>query len=248
MGLLDRAIGALNKAYAKVDVLDGPGDLRFRRPDALLAGGRQATGRITGIERRLADGSERTILAVAVDGGLRAGMHPVVAPIGRLRLGMPVLVRCDGRHAVLDWPAMCARWTLEPGSPSHRFEDAPEDGVSDRALDARVQKRLKRWTPGRGTLVGLERRLVLGMPSENWTAPVALGAGGEAATGADEVPCYARWLAAPGAQVPLAVDPGDPSRCVIDWAAAAVEHAVRAGGLDDPPPPGSVAEADEARR
>ena len=248
MGLLDRLIGAVNGIHSRVDVLDGPGDLRFRRPDALLAGGRQATGRITGIERRLADGGERTVLAVAVDGGPRAGLQPVVAPIGRLRLGMPVLVRCDERHAVLDWPAMCARWALEPGSPSHRFEDAPEDGVRDRALDARVQKRLKRWTAGRGTLARLERRHVLGMPSENWTARVALAGGGEAATGADEVPCYARWLAAPGAEVPLVVDPEDPSRCVIDWAAAAVEHAARAGGLDDRPPLGSVAEADEARR
>ena len=249
MGLLDRLIGAVNGVYGAADVIDAPVvDRSFSRPEALLAEGRPATGRIVGIERRLSDGTETDVIAVAVDGGPRAGMQPLVSPVGRLRLGMPVLVRRDDQRAVLDWPAMCARWGIDPRSPSHRFEDAPQDGVRDRALDARVRKRLERWAPARGTLLALDRRLVFGMPSQNWTVRVALAGGGEAVSGADVVPFYARWLAAPGAELPLVVDPGGPAVCTVDWAEAAVEHAGRAGGLDDPPTPGSVAAADEHAR
>ena len=56
------------------------------------------------------------------------------------------------------------------------------------------------------------------------------------------MPFYAGWLAAPGAEVPVALDAKDPAKASVDWAAAAVEAAVRAGGVDDPPPSSSIAE------
>jgi hypothetical protein len=55
------------------------------------------------------------------------------------------------------------------------------------------------------------------------------------------VPFYAGWLAAPGVEVPVAVDPKDPSKAVVDWAAAANEPTRAPGRLDDPPPDGSAA-------
>ena len=55
------------------------------------------------------------------------------------------------------------------------------------------------------------------------------------------VPFYAGWLAAPGAEVPVCVDPKDPAKAVVDWAAAANEPIHSPGRLDDPPPDGSAA-------
>lgn len=54
------------------------------------------------------------------------------------------------------------------------------------------------------------------------------------------IPLYAAWLAAPGAEVPVGVDPKDPAKAVVDWAAAANEPR-SPGQLDDPPPDGSAA-------
>jgi len=47
--------------------------------------------------------------------------------------------------------------------------------------------------------------------------------------------------AAPGAEVPVAVDPNDPAKAVVDWAAAANEPSRSPGRLDDAPPAGSAA-------
>jgi len=47
--------------------------------------------------------------------------------------------------------------------------------------------------------------------------------------------------AAPGAEVPAAVDPRDPAKAVVDWAAAANEPSRSPGRLDDAPPAGSAA-------
>jgi hypothetical protein len=49
------------------------------------------------------------------------------------------------------------------------------------------------------------------------------------------------WLAAPGAELPVVVDPQDATRAAFDWPAAAEEARDRAGTLADPPPDGSVA-------
>ena len=76
MGLLDRLIGAVNGVYDKVDVIDVPLDRRLARAETMLAEGRPAAGRLVGVVRRLSDGSDTNVIAVAVDGGPRAGMQP----------------------------------------------------------------------------------------------------------------------------------------------------------------------------
>ena len=96
--------------------------------------------------------------------------------------------------------------------------------------------------------LALRRKVVLGHGDEQLGPDARAGRRGEAADDGADVPFYARWIAAPGAGVPVAVDPGDPARAVVDWAAAALECAARAGGLGDAPPPGSIAALDEARR
>ena len=85
---------------------------------------------------------------------------------------------------------------------------------------------------------------MFGLPTPTWKLTLAV-AGGGAAQCADEVPFYARWLAAPGVELPVAFKPEDATKVVVDWARAAVEAAPRAGGVADAPPPGSVAERDE---
>ncbi len=247
MSLLDRVIAVVNVLGKPFWWLETAGsDGRLKRAGRLARDGTAASGVIVGIGRDSSDDTTTEVLALQVTGGPLAGCEPLVAPIGRLRLGMPVLVRHDDKHAVLDWPAMCARWGLHPGSPAYRRRRPPEEGVRDRALDARVRKRLEQWAPARAEILGFRRKVVLGMETENWDMVLALPGGREAAAG-DHVPFYARWIAAPGVSVPVVVDPRDAARVVVDWPAAAVEWRARAGGLDDAPPPGSIAELDEQR-
>ena len=107
---------------------------------------------------------------------------------------------------------------------------------------------MKRWTPARAEILGFRRKVVLGMETDNWDVTLARRRRRRGGAAGDHVPFYARWIAAPGVSVPVAVDPQDASRAVVDWPAAAVEWQARAGGLDDAPPPGSIAELDEQRR
>jgi hypothetical protein len=55
-----------------------------------------------------------------------------------------------------------------------------------------------------------------------------------------ELPFYAAWLAAPGADVPVALD---RDRVFVDWAGAAAEPSRTPARPSDPPPPGSAAAA-----
>ena len=111
-----------------------------------------------------------------------------------------------------------------------------------------MQKHLKKWTPGRGTIVRMEQRTALGMTTQNWDVELELADGSHATASKEVIPFYACWLARPGVEVPVVVDPEDPISASVDWPAAANEAADRAGGLDDSPPPGSAAEAIEAAR
>ena len=78
-------------------------------------------------------------------------------------------------------------------------------------------------------------------PSLNFDVVLRLDDGAQAVAGNTEIPFYASWLAAPGSEVPVAVDPKDPAKAVVDWAAAANEPSRSPGRLDDPPPEGSAA-------
>jgi hypothetical protein len=223
-------------------------DPAFKRADAALEVGGAAVATIVGIERRLDDGTVTRFVAVAVPtasgastGGVQV-MHGPAHVLARLRLGGEVLVRhSDGDQLVLDWPAMCAIWGAadEPGQKRRR--KPPGNGVTDKAVDGADQRRLKKWTPRRATITALSRRDGVMGPTLNFDVALRLDDGAQAVAGNTEIPFYAAWLAAPSAEVPVAVDPKDPAKAVVDWAAAANEPSRSPGRLDDPPPDGSAA-------
>jgi hypothetical protein len=226
------------------DIVD-PG---FKRADRALAKGAAAGATIVGIEQKLDDGTTTRFVAVAIptaNGTRTAGVHVMHGPahvLARLRLGVEVLVRhSDGDAVVLDWPAMCERWGVTDEPAQKRRRKPPAEGVTDRAVDSGAQRRLKKWTPRRATIVSLTRRDSPFGPSLNFDVALCLEDGSHAVAAKTEIPFYAGWLAAPGAEVPVVVDPKDPAKAVVDWAAAANEPGHSPGGLDDPPPDGSAA-------
>ncbi len=223
-------------------------DPGFKRAERALEMGTAAGATIVGIEQKLDDATATRFVAVAVPtaSGTRTEgvqvMHGPAHVLARLRLGMEVLVHhSDGDAVVLDWPAMCSLWgvTDEPGQKRRR--KPPENGVTDKAVDWADQRRHKKWTPGRATITALSRRDGVGGPTLNFDVALRLTDGAQAVAGNTGIPFYAAWLAAPGAEVPVALDPNDPAKAVIDWAAAANEPGRAPGRLDDPPPDGSAA-------
>jgi hypothetical protein len=223
-------------------------DPGFKRADRALEKGAAAGATVVGIEQKLDDGTTTRFVAVAIPtvngthiGGVQV-MHGPAHVLARLRLGVEVLVRHDdGDAVVLDWPAMCARWGVADEPAQKRRRKAPAEGVTDKAVDWADQRRLKKWTPRRATITGLSRRDSVMGPTLNFDVALRLDDGAQAVAGNAEIPFYAAWLAAPGAEVPVAVDPKDPAKAVVDWAAAANEPSRSPGRLDDAPPNGSAA-------
>ena len=223
-------------------------DPGFKRADTALEMGAAGAATVVGIERTLDDGTATRSVAVAVPtasgactGGVQV-MHGPAHVLARLRLGVEVLVRHnDGDQVVLDWPAMCALWGVADEPGQRRRRKPPGDGVVDKAVDWADQRRLKKWTPRRATITALNRRDGGMGPTLNFDVALRLDDGSQAVAGNTEIPFYAAWLAAPGAEVPVAVDPKDPAKAVVDWAAAANEPSRTPGRLDDPPPDGSAA-------
>ena len=169
-------------------------------------------------------------------------MHGPAHVLARLRLGVEVLVRhSDGDAVVLDWPAMCALWDVTGEPAQKRRRKPPGNGVADKAVDWADQRRLKKWTPRRATITALSRCDGVMGPTLNFDVALRLDDGAQAIAAKTEIPFYAAWLAAPGATVPIAVDPKDAAKAVVDWAAAANEPSRSPGRLDDPPPDGSAA-------
>ena len=223
-------------------------DPGFKRADSALEKGAAASASVVGIEKKLDDGTPTCFVAVAVPtaSGTRTGgvqvMHGPAHALARLRLGMEVLVaHSDGDAVVLDWPAMCARWNVAGEPAQKRRRKPPAEGVTDRAVDWADQRRLKKWTPRRATITALSRRDGTMGPTLNFDVALQLDDGAQAVAANTEIPFYAAWLAAPGAAVPIAVDPKDPAKAIVDWAAAANEPGRSPGRLDDPPPDGSAA-------
>jgi hypothetical protein len=243
MGLLSW----LNRRGA--DVLDpvivDPG---FKRADRALEKGEAAGATLVGIECKLSDGTLTRYVAVAIptaNGTRTGGVQVMQSPahvLARLRLGVEVIVRHDdGDAVVLDWPAMLARWGIEADPIQKRRRKAPATGVVDKAVDWGEERKLKKWTPQRATIVELRRiSNVFGM-TDDFDVTLELADGSSAVAGRSHVPFYAGWLAAPGAEVPVCVDPKDAAKAVVDWAVAANEPGRPPGRLDDPPPAGSAA-------
>lgn len=244
MGLLDRLIGAANRAeQAKTSAeLHVFRDRRFERAEELAAAGRPDEAVVTGIRRRLNDGTTETQVRLEWHapeprvGALRFGDD--LAPV--LRLGATVRVRTDGDTVALDIDAMTTRlagW-IDPGRRSRKV---PEQGIDDRALDARVLSRLRKWPAETAVVVSIEQARALGMPSQDWDVVVRRADGAHATIRRDHVPPYVRWFVRPGAELPVVIDPKDATRAQGDWPRLAEECAVAGGRWTDPPPDGSVA-------
>ena len=250
MGFLDKFINGVNKVSDPFVGLTYFTDPSIARADRLASAGAAANGRIVGIRRELADTIEQQVYAIEVDGldgPSRFGVQVGDAAQIRLRLGLPVLVRTDDKRAVLDLASMFGAWEVPGGDAIQRIRrKAPGDGIDDGALDARVQRRLKRWTPATAVIASIDPVTMLGMATENWDVRVTLADGTTSLSKKDQVPTYAAWWARPGAEVPVVVDPEDPSACAIDWPAVAA-HAPPAA-IDEDPPEGSIAALVEARR
>jgi hypothetical protein len=223
MGLLSW----LNRAATGIEITDRG----YARADRAARRGAAGTATIVGIEYTLDESSTKRLIAVddgAGASGIELGTGTAAAQV-RLHLGAEVRIRADGDRLVLDGSEISQKLRRKPPAP----------GVVDKAVTSGERKRLKKWTPRRATIVALSRRdSVLG-PTLNYVT-LRLEDGSHALAHKTEIPFYAAWFAAPGADVPVAVE-GD--RAVVDWAAAANEPGRPVGGLDDPPPAGSAAEA-----
>jgi hypothetical protein len=201
-------------------------DRGFARANRVMADGATTGARLVGIEQQLNDGTTKRYLAIASGGrvhGVELG-HGPAAVLARLRLGAEVRVRTDGDKLVLDAPEIAQKLRRRP----------PAEGVTDKAVDWGDQRRLKKWAPRRATIVSVQRRGA----TLSFDIGLTLDDGSPATAANAEIPFYAAWFAAPGAEVPVAVD---GACAVVDWAAAANEPGREPGGLDDPPPAGSAA-------
>lgn len=259
MGWFRRAAETLNTADP---LLDAQLALTpsIRRVARLEAQGTPANGVITGIRFSLNDDTTRCEYAVTTAGpsGFGAGTTPAdLTRFGvrtqptqgghRLRLGVPVVVKVDGKRGILDWEAMRAAWGLQGVVLNQEaMKSPPDNGVVDTAVDWRFDKRLKKGERARATITALGRRSAMGMATLNWDADLRLADGRVTQAGGQEVPAYAQWFAAVGVEVPIALDPKDPSKAAVDWAAAALEN-IGDVGFDDDPPAGSIAAQVEGR-
>lgn len=246
MGLLDRLIRGVNRAAEPVQDVLTPTDPTMARGGELERSGAAGTGVIVGIARSAKNEFIHTVYAVEVaspSGPQRFATEVTTTPhLHRLRLGLAVPVRTDGDRAVIDWPSLAARWNLGDGAPGQRTRrKVPADGVTDEALTSAAARALERGRRTTATIVALDRVMMLGLPTLNWDVHLRLDDGATVTSRKDQVPPYAWWLASSGALVPIGVDPRDPTRGAVDWAAL-TNAAAGPVGLDDQPPPGSIAE------
>ena len=245
MGLFKKILGGAEKVYDAKETLEFQvfHDRRFDRAEKLAAAGDPNTAVVTGIKRRYNDTFTETDIRLEwfapepQVGGIHYGADiPLV-----IRLGSTLAVKTDGDSVVVDAAAMAG----VPGAPKdagRRSRKAPDQGVDDKALDMSVLSRLGKWTPQEATVESLERVTVMGMPAENWHITVACADGTRALVKKDYVPPYVRWYVAPGAVVPVVVDPKDPTRAQVNWPLLAERAAVAGGTWQDDPPPGSLAD------
>ena len=235
MGLFKRNPPATSTAAPAVP-------LSVRRASKLEARGTPANGVITGMKFSLNDDTTREDYVVTALGtGARYAVRATTAVAHRLRLGLPVVMKDEGGRAVFDWEAMTAAWELPDrylGQDSLR--KVPDDGIEDGALDARVQRHLRKWSPVTATVMSLTRTKMFGLQTVNFDIELELADGSRARSKRDGVPSYGRWWAAPGAVVPAVVDPEDTSTANVDWRAVALSM-VEDVGFDDDPIEGSIA-------
>jgi len=217
--MLRRALEFLNRRQLDPGLTD-PG---FRRADRVQERGDAAAGTIVGVEQRLDEGT--TVRAIAVRTGATVAGIQVggdMAALARLQLGGEVELRQDGDKVVLAGPELTQKLRRKP----------PAEGVTD--------KTAKRRDPtARATIQSVTRRTSSFGATNDFDVALRLP-DGTTATMKSEIPFYAAWLAAPGAEVPVALDRG---RVFVDWAGAAAEPGRTPARPSDPPPAGSAAAA-----
>src|SRR5262249_28650312 len=137
----------------------------------------RASGVITGIRFAPSGDAVSCEFAVTVpDRGARFGVRARPLAAHRLHLGAPVLLKDERNGAVFDWSAMTAGW----GRPDELLaqeplKKLPDDGLVDTALDERVQRHLKRWSPVSTTIVSMtRRRTAADQPSMHWDVELEL--------------------------------------------------------------------------
>lgn len=222
MGLLDGVLDGLFQPLARTD----------RKLVRLIERGERVPGVLDAVRLRAAgDGSEHEIgLTVhAPSGTFRAGVRQqlFLSYGARARLGAEVLVlHLDGKVAV-DWPATLAQdGVVLPGNPpviaGRTLKEPMPPGIHDDGLD---RKKLAQWPGTTATVLGAEQVFVMGMATTDLDVELRLADGRLVVKRKDYVPVYARHLAVPGAEVPVAVDPRKPERVVIDWGLAAERDA-----------------------
>jgi hypothetical protein len=244
MGLFAKLLRGADKVYDAKSTLETEvfKDRRFDRAEKLAGTGDPNTAVITGIKRRFNDSTTNTDIRLewfAPEPRVAAIHYGSAMPM-LIRLGSTVAIKADGDAAVVDPQAM-AEAPDPPRDAGRRSRDVPDQGMDDKALDMSVLSRIKKWTPQDATVESFERMTVFGMPSENWTIVVTSSDGSRASVKKDEVPPYARWFVAPGAVVPVVIDPKNPSRAQIDWPQLAERAAVAGGAWQEEPPAGSIA-------
>lgn len=244
MGLLDRLIGAANRVdQAKFDAEHSVfRDRRFERAEALAASGRADEAVVTGIRRRLSDSATDTTVRLewfAPEQRVGALSWGSDLPL-TVRLGSTVRVRTDGDEVALDLAAMSGH-LAGSHDPGRRSRHIPQAGIDDRALDGRVLSRLRKWRPDTAVVESVEQARTLGMATQNWDIVVRRPDGASATISRDEVPPYVQWYVAPGATIPVALDPSDPSRAQGDWPRLAADRATAGGRWSEPAPEGSIA-------
>lgn len=245
MGFLDRVIGAVNKADEKATDLEHKltVDRRYGQAERLTAEGRQDEAVITGIQRKLNDGTAQTSVRLEwrAPEPTTAGVLLSSEPITAVRLGATLAIRADRGEAVVDWETMSSSLGLADIPGQRRSRKAPDEGLVDTSLDMRVLSRLKKWTPGTGTVQSIEQSRTMGMLTENWTIVLTRADGSSVTVGNDHVPSYVRWYVRPGAELPIVVDPKDATRGQVDWPRLAEERAAAGGRWQDTPPEGTIA-------
>lgn len=243
MGFFNRLLGAANKVDgARSDVEDAIfRDRRYDRAEDLAKQGGTIEATVTGIHFKFANDSTEGFYRVEwADPAPRAAgvRFPGVAPAA-VRYGASVPIRVDGDKAVVDGATLAAL-TGGYSETGLSLRKVPEPGLSDTALNADVLRHLKKWPRERASVTSTEAVTFLGLGSQNWHITLTLVDGGQALVKRAYVPPYARWHVFPGAAVPVAVDPSDRTRAVIDWVELGTENA--GGSWRDDPHEGSLVE------
>jgi len=246
MGFLDRVIGGVNAAYKPWSRLTDITDPSLTAADRRMTEGDLAFGTIVGVKRFYNEGTSEHLAVAATDDTGEVHRFGIeirlpAASFARLRLGLHVPLRIEGRKAVIDPTALGDAFGLTIGSHLQRSKrSVPDDGIDDSAFDARFQKRLQGWPRTTATVTALEPFLMMGRRTENWTVHVRLPDGSAAVSPKDVVPFYGQSLVAPGWTVPVAHEPGGDV-VAIDWAELALATTNLSPDPTTPPPEGSIA-------